>query len=492
VVLLGALLGLLAVHAVGVCLDFVAAIRYPFELDYGEGIVWQMAALVPGPRMYDSSPALPFIGIPYPPLYFLLVRAATGFMPDMLSAGRLISAASAVLIAPLVSGLVLVVTRHPGQRQPLRIAIAVAAGLLVLSLHAVRSWGLLMRVDTIGVALSLAGVLVAARADGGFRATTCALLLCVASVYCKQTQLPAGVAIFLVTLLRRPASALGAGAIAALVGLAALGTLQVITSGGFLLNIIGYNLNRMTWHNGYFAALPEMSSLPFLALMLVAAWVMLSRLFPAAPRPAVSGWSLVRLRLADQAAAARAIVLLYFIFSTLMLVTIFRFGSFFNYFLNCFCIGVVLIGVLLCDLAGNRRNFALAIGLLVVAVLPMPWRQLPERFPQGLLDQQSALVRRIAAADKPVASEDMTLLMRAGKPVIFDPAGVTELAAIGLWDEGLLLDMIRMRGFAFMITGGDAVGGSRRRSPAVDAAMRAAYPRAEQAGDLHLWLHLPP
>jgi hypothetical protein len=58
---LGALLALLSVHAAGVFLDFMASIRYPFQWDYGEGIVWQQAALIPGPLMYSNSQSLPFI-----------------------------------------------------------------------------------------------------------------------------------------------------------------------------------------------------------------------------------------------------------------------------------------------------------------------------------------------------------------------------------------------------------------------------------------------
>ena len=91
---LGALLTLLAIHVVGVGLDFVAAIRYPFELGYAEGIIWQQAALIPGPRMYSSSQELPFIVFHYPPLYHLLARAALSLQPDFLAAGRLVSALS--------------------------------------------------------------------------------------------------------------------------------------------------------------------------------------------------------------------------------------------------------------------------------------------------------------------------------------------------------------------------------------------------------------
>ena len=60
-VLLEALLALLSVHAAGVFLDFMASIRYPFQWDNGEGIVWQQAALIPGPLMYSNSQSLPFM-----------------------------------------------------------------------------------------------------------------------------------------------------------------------------------------------------------------------------------------------------------------------------------------------------------------------------------------------------------------------------------------------------------------------------------------------
>src|SRR5712691_11448563 len=107
-VLASILLALLLVHAAGVLSDFMASIRYPFGLEYGEGIVWQQAALIPGPRMYGNSPDLPFIVFHYPPLYHLLVRAALSIQPSFLAAGRLVSSVSAVLVALAVAGLVLI------------------------------------------------------------------------------------------------------------------------------------------------------------------------------------------------------------------------------------------------------------------------------------------------------------------------------------------------------------------------------------------------
>jgi len=488
-VLLSALLVFLGIHAFGAILDFIVAVHYPYELDYGEGIVWQQAALIPGPRMYAPGADLPFIAFHYPPLFYLVTRVAATFMPDLLSAGRLVSAIAALSIVPLVGMLVLVAARPSvGRRTVTVVAIAVAAGLLALSLHAVRTWGLFMRVDMIAIALGLAGVAIAAWSDGRLWGTTCGLLLCVASVYCKQTQLPAGIAIFLIVLLRRPRTAFAAAAIATVAGLAVLALLQWLTSGGFLENIIGSNINRLAWVNLEDVFWPERTSFPFMMLIPIAAYgVFKTVLAPA--REGIQGQ--FHARLADRATAARAILLLHFALASLTLATEFKSGGSCNYLLDWLCVGSVLIGVWLCDLLRSERYFAAVVGLMVLGLLFPPVRQMPDAFPQPELDRQAALVRRIAEATKPVASENMTLLMRAGKPVIFEPAIVTELASVGRWNQQPLVDMIDSHGFAFMITENDVRGASPRRTPAVDAAMRRAYPTVEQAG-ASLWLHLPP
>jgi hypothetical protein len=494
-VLLGVLLALLSVHAAGVFFDFMASIRYPFQWDYGEGIVWQQAVLIPGPLMYSNSQGLPFIVFHYPPLYYLLVRAALSIQPDFLSAGRLVSSLSAVVIAISVAGLVWISARCPSR--PIaraELAIATAAGLLVLCLHAVHNWGTLMRVDMAAIAFGMMGLLVGAWADGRFWGTAMALLICVASLFTKQTQLPVGVAVFLVALLRNPRGALCAAALAGIFGLGALGLMQGLTEGGFLHNIVGYNINGFSPRYAYWVFWPERNSFLFMALMLTAGGATLLGLFyrrPTDPRLSAIRQLLLRLRLADRATTGRAMLLLHFALASLMLFTALKSGASFAYLLDWLCVGCVLIGVLLCDLIGTGWRFSLVTALLILGVLNQPFREIPERIPREQLDRQATLVRRIAAAEKPVASEDMTLLMRAGKPVIFEPAIVTELASLGRWDQGPLVNMIRSGGFAFMITTENTPGGSPRRTPAVDAAMREGYPRVEQFGP-GLWLHLPP
>jgi hypothetical protein len=390
-----------------------------------------------------------------------------------------------VLIAIAVAGLVWISARRPSRAiAAAEFAIALATGLLVLCLHPVHNWGMLMRVDMAAIAFLMIGLVVGEWANGRFWGTAIALLLCVSSVFTKQTQLPVGVAVFVVALLRNPRGALGAAALAGIFGLGALGLMQGLTEGGFLHNIIGYNINNFSPRHAYWVFWPERSSFPFMALMLTAGGAALLGLFHQRPTdsrlPAIAQL-LLRFRLADRATTARA-MLLHFTPASLMLFTALKSGAYFNYLLDWLCVGCVLIGVLLCDLVSTGWRFSLVTALLIPGVLNLPFREIPVPIPQQQLDRQAALVDRIAAVKKPVASEDMTLLMRAGRPVIFEPAIVTELASLGRWDQEPLVNMIRSGGFAFMITTEDTPGGSFHRTPAVDAAMREAYPRVERFG----------
>ena len=476
------LVALLAERLAGFSLDAVAALRYPFGLEYGEGLVWQQASLIPGPLMYGNSRGLPFIVFEYPPLYHLLTRAALWVQPDFLAAGRLVSVISAATTALSVAALVWLCGRR-GDRSTARVqlAIAVASPLLMLCLPQVHRWSHLMRVDMAAAALGMAGLLVAVLADGRRLGTTMALLLCVASMFTKQTQLPFGVAVFVVALRRDPRGAVWAAGVAGSFGIAALALLEDVTAGGFLHHIIGYNINRFYSPRIAFWGVfwPDRDSFPFIGLMLVAA--------------ATLGLDLRRERLARESLAgtARAMLLLAFVLANLMLVTTLKHGASSNYLIDWLCLGGALIGVLLCDLVAMPWRFSLVAALLILALWNLPFRDLSDADLQQRYAREAALVQRIAAAQKPVASDDISLLLRAGKGMLFEPAIVTELALLGKWDETPLVKMIRSHGFAFMVTGDDFKGGGFfRRTPGVDAAMRQAYPLTEQIAP-DLWLHLP-
>ena len=53
----------------------VAAVAWPFGLDYAEGEVWEQALLIAGPKAYGGIIDPPWIGFEYPPLYPLIALA---------------------------------------------------------------------------------------------------------------------------------------------------------------------------------------------------------------------------------------------------------------------------------------------------------------------------------------------------------------------------------------------------------------------------------
>ncbi len=481
---LGLLLVFLALHGCGVALDLLAAIRDPNELDYGEGIVWQQAALLLSARSYSAASSLPFIVFHYPPVYLLFTRALGLITPNLLIAGRVLTAISACCVAALATMLVLAASKPARARRLPRIDLAVAIGLSLLCVHAVRAWALFMRVDMLAEAFGLAGMLVSVRSRS-WQGLTAGMLLCAAATYCKQTELATGLAVALIMIIRRPRDAAIAVSISIVVALVPLVGMQWFTHGGFLENIIYDNVNRMSLGGGLHTLTAEKTSL-LLALAIVFAADRLCFLHIRLERPESTVW-----RPASRADVAREILLAQFILSSMMLATIFKSGSNINYFLDWFSVGLILVGTFLSDLPVGSAASNVLLALLGLQAALAPARLMSSETWRAQSRPPVMLLGRIRQATRPVASEDMVLLMSAGKSVVYEPAIVTELAALRRWDERPLISMIASGGFAFMLTRDGTAWPSGRRSTAVNAAMQIAYPKVEQVAP-DLWLRLPP
>jgi hypothetical protein len=100
--------------------------------------------------------------------------------------------------------------------------------------------------------------------------------------------------------------------------------------------------------------------------------------------------------------------------------------------------------------------------------------------------QMGELLEKIRAARKPVLSEDMVLLLKAGKEVPIEPAIFTDLASIGQWDEQGFIELIRTRCFEFVIATSNLAAG--RYTSSMREAIQAAYPREVKVGRHRLYL----
>ena len=452
--------------------------------DYGEGIVWQQALLIPGPRMYGQIEHLPFIVFHYPPVYHLVSRAVMAFGVDPLAAGRIVSLASTAVITISIAWLVAAGLAGRVGRSAMHIG-AVTGALLPLSLGPVEMWFDRMRVDMLAIALAFVGVAFAVRAERQPAWLALAMPAFVLSIYTRQTELAAPASALLVLLFARPRAAILAGIGGAGLGVAALAWLEWVTAGGFLRHIITYNINTWT-----FALLME-------RLRFQVSYAVLLAL-------AVMGLAVLWLRRRDEtpprgAEASRynlvvPIISVWLLLSLIMMVvTVGKTGSNVNYFIEPMSVCAVAVGLLigLCWQAvvgsPGRRDMALRLGLVFAtfALVAVMAKRRPTCYAvqnPALLAIQENLVQEIAKQDRPVLSEDMVLSLRAGRDVPIEPAIFRELALRGQWDQRRLLDLINGHAFAFLVTTPDKIYTPLRYTPEELAAMERAYPRVETRG----------
>jgi len=209
-------------------------IAYPFPIDYGEGpLLRQLTYLQQGGTLtglYGDPGQPPYLVVNYPPVY-LVVSQMLGVGMPALMAGRLVSALAGLAVA---TGLWLLM--QPGATTPARlVATLVAASWLTLPI--VREWSAVMRVDMLGVALGIIGLVLAVRGRPLWGTALIAL-----SLLTKPSLVAAPLAL-LVFLIGQPwrirwqAVALGAGIIVAVGG-------GISTAGGNIwLHVVQANVN---------------------------------------------------------------------------------------------------------------------------------------------------------------------------------------------------------------------------------------------------------
>lgn len=482
------LAALLAWHSYHFAAGSIRGVLYPHELDYGEGIVWfQVEQLFAGQAFGDIR-QFPTVVFHYTPLYHFLsgLVMATGI--DGLAAGRILSLLSTAAMVVLI-GLIVryMIVQAAGARWVANASGAIA-GLTLLVGFPVKIWAPLMRVDMLAFALALAGIYAGLRAIRRPTWIYPAALLFVLAVFTKQTMIAAPASVFLVLVFHRPRTALAGIATCLIVGSVALGALAYATGGGFLRHVFLYNVNRFD-----IGRIDQIAIIGLGHIFLVAAALIgLAAILPSIRRFAL------RRRDADPGEAANVMLGCYLLLTTIMLLLVLKSGSSANYFIEWFVALAIFAG--LAARVAVERSFAvggtsvtetpaagkLAIAALCAQAMFIDPNQYPERFFSARADGLARLTDLVRAADGPVISDDMVVLMRAGRPVLWEPAIFTELAATGAYDERPFVRMIERRRFAFFIIyqGRGSNLFSQRYSPAVAAAIDKAYPRRENIAGL--------
>ena len=471
----------------------IQAVGYPYELDYGEGIVWQQAALMFTPSAYGTIDTFPFVVFHYTPVYHFVVRAVVAVLGmDTLAAGRLVSISS-LLACCLVVG-ALASRFASGATTSERRLVAIVSSQLALCLYPVISWSVNMRVDMLAHALSLLGVwcgIRAMRQPWMIFAASAAFLL---AVFTKQNSIAAPLALFAVLYAHRPRLAVVGLSVCAASGAAALGAGYLLTEGRFLDHIFRYNVNR--WSESQIAILAYVArvTLPFLFAAVISL-PMLKRRIPANDeRGTHSGNDRVD-NPVDEFVPAKAIRW-YAATATVMLFGAFKIGASSNYTIEvllalCVVAGAGLAPVVSSALArasNERINVNQLVPMFAVPLLILSQAAFEPQIRSGPMRDRvttsgmDSLVVQIARSAAPVVSDDMVLIMRAGKRVEIEPAIATELASVGIWDDTAFLRRIERREFAMFITEGGPgdTDFDFRYTPRVAAALMRQYPVVER------------
>jgi hypothetical protein len=468
-----------------------SAVAFPFGLDYGEGGVWQQALLIPSARMYGDITQNPFIVFEYPPVYHLLVRAAAAFGIDPLAAGRGITLIATLIIA-ILAGSIAFIAMQESTSTRARMVGSLVAGLMVFTYQPVEEWAVLMRVDMLAFALAMAGVYLSIVARHRTITLYVAVLLFVLAVYTKQTELSAPIAAILVAAAIDFRLALKASAVGLVIGGAGFIVLLLSTDGGFWRHIVEYNLyNRFSLKYLIHGLIrQERDALGLLAGLTAFAFLWWIEVIARSGQN-LRTWAAAMRQ--SQRLRALSIVSLWFALASMELVAAGKSGAADNYFIEWMCITAVPIGMAVTAawteiVTGGKPSLFHGVALFLSLALvmhaihrpPFEYRIVGDAHATTLRTHMVDLIRK---SGKPVLSEDMALLLRAGQQVPVDLSIFTELASTGTWDQRPLLNLIQSHAFGSIImeeSMEDAVRDGSHFTHQMASAIEHGYPSVEQ------------
>jgi 4-amino-4-deoxy-L-arabinose transferase-like glycosyltransferase len=471
-------------------------LSWPYELDYGEGIVWQQASMMFTPGAYGRIDGFPAIVFHYTPLYHVVTRGVAALLGmDMLYAGRLVSIVSTVL----AMGMVAAISVRVGPAQTsvrIRTLAATGGALTIFSMWPVTYWAQLMRVDMLAFFLTLLGFWLGLKALDRPRLIYAAAIALVAAIYTKQTSIIAPAALFLPLFWLRRDLAIRLVVACLVCGGVTLAVLNWATSGGFVRHIFLYNINRLDVSQLMLAAEVIRTHIILIGVAIASIFLRIRSL-----RQSHTGtWRTVFASNSLNTAYLCAVA--YLALATLMLGTIMKLGSAINYTIEFLFVIAIFVGLALIDsvrlvlqpsVGAHWSRQTLVTALVIpfaltlhsVRVFEPPFEDVwkPERVAE--VKQLEALVRD---AQKPVIADEMVLIRRAGKEVVWEPAIFAELAAKNVWDQRAFVARIRAGEFAFFITVGrrGTMFFDGRYNSQVADALESAYPVQQDFGEYTL------
>lgn len=493
------------------------AISIPFSIDYGEGpLLDQTSHLAHFENIYNNSFKNPPYTISnYPPLFPLIQVPFYWIFGAAFWYGRVINIVC-VLLTALFIFLTLFTLFHNWTG-------SIVGGLLLIAFPYIQHWSMFNRIDELALALSWAALFVTVRYLGQSRlqgssdwrkeATNLlqygrfwlAVLLFVGSIYTRQTYaLAAPGAAFFWLIFGAPGSWSKRLTRAALLGIAVGGitlalffTLNLLTAGGFYLNVVVANVNAFSWETvrNYVHQIED-KLWPLLALAggylggkLILHLVRLDDTSRPASQPDAAFGN------------AAALVLPYLLAAAAGSVTIGKDGSNVNYLLE-FSAALALAGGAALAWVSSWKPWVprMVFQVLVIMILAyqanimVDW--VKNDFGKYLTDSyhrqdEIAQVEQIIK-DTPgivIADEYMGLIPLAGKHLYFQPFEFKQMAQAKIWDEMPLLEDIRNHKFDLIVWYEPSTWKAieARYTPAQRNMVELSYRLDDRIGDVYLY-----
>lgn len=443
-----------------------AAVRYPFELNYGEGqILTQCVAFQRGDGWYQPfDPERPVVWN-YPPGYQLACLAVLPVTGRLIEAGRIVSFVSTLLIVLLITVVASRVTKCRSRSRDSgipptadRLLPGLLAGLAFLGTWPAFFCGPLMRIDMLALMLSLSGLALYLRWPSSRPVDLPVALLFVLAAFTRQTDLSAAAATALSIFVTDRRRGIRFVLMMALLASSLFVLAQATSHGGFFFHVVMNNIATYRIQDAL-ALLAYPFQAHFGLTLLACLWfVTVLRERTTLPLP--------------NRDPATLTLPLFFVFAFLLAFTAGRVGSDLNYLLEILAAACIGMGAMVGRTLGELRGWAasvphgtwgfpppyLALVVAVVLAAQISWPQrvpaLSYHFAPEFHEDTAACeeaLRRIAQTSLPVLSEDMTLLVLSGRPIEWQPFEMTRMAERGAWDEGNLTRRLDRQGFGLVI-----------------------------------------
>lgn len=452
------------------------ALNYPYPLNYGEGpLLDQAVRLTRGENIYRADLTQPPYTITnYPPVYVLAQAPFVNTVGAAFWYGRLISLISTLVAAVCLGVIARAVTKD--------VIAGIAAGVAFIAIPYIFHWSIMARIDALALALSLAGLALVAQFPRRTWALIGAALLLSLAAYTRQTYLLAAPLAAFAWLWARTnvTRALGFGVLVGSLVIGVFAMLVVATQGGIFFHIVTANVNRLDFALVEYYINEIAQALPIF-LIGAGAYLLIGA---AAGRPA---WWLI---------AA------YLLGATGTALTISKIGSDVNYLWEFSAALCLAAGGLIGMFAHWSWGFvpralllvALAAGIVMAADFSaakyQPILEARVRDPERM----DRLIETIRTTDTPIlADESIGLLVMNGKPLLFQPFEMSELARAGVWDESAFIAALERGDYPLVMQYNPALNPNLRFERWTDAMLRAInnhYRPLYQSSEVTVYQHI--